>query len=56
LTGPVGSEGRRASGVRIGKRPKIADQTSINAPRQKNQAIVKQACGKAGIDIRMTPF
>ncbi len=27
-------------------------QTSINAPRQKTQAIVKQACQKAGIDDR----
>jgi peptide/nickel transport system substrate-binding protein len=28
-------------------------QTSINAPRQKTQAIVKQACQKAGIDIEL---
>ncbi len=28
-------------------------QTSINAPRQKNQEIVKQACQKAGISIEI---
>ena len=28
-------------------------QTSINAPRQKNQAIVKQAAAKAGIDMEL---
>ena len=28
-------------------------QTSINAPRQKNQAIVKQACQKAGIEVEL---
>jgi peptide/nickel transport system substrate-binding protein len=28
-------------------------QTSINAPRQKNQAIVKQACAKAGIEVEI---
>jgi peptide/nickel transport system substrate-binding protein len=28
-------------------------QTSINQPRQKNQAIVKQACAKAGIGIEI---
>jgi len=28
-------------------------QTSINAPRQKAQAIVKQACQKAGIEIEL---
>jgi peptide/nickel transport system substrate-binding protein len=28
-------------------------QTSINTPRQKTQAIVKQACGKAGIDVEL---
>jgi peptide/nickel transport system substrate-binding protein len=30
---------------------KLVYQTSINAPRQKTQEIVKQACRKAGIDI-----
>jgi peptide/nickel transport system substrate-binding protein len=28
-------------------------QTSINAPRQKTQAIVKQACARAGIDLEL---
>ncbi len=28
-------------------------QSSINAPRQKTQAIVKQACQKAGIDVEI---
>jgi peptide/nickel transport system substrate-binding protein len=28
-------------------------QTSINAPRQKTQAIVKQAAAKAGIDLEL---
>ena len=28
-------------------------QTSINAPRQKNQAIIKQACQKAGIELEL---
>jgi peptide/nickel transport system substrate-binding protein len=44
-----------ADGVRAkdGKSLKFAYQTSINAPRQKTQAIVKQACQKAGIDIEL---
>jgi peptide/nickel transport system substrate-binding protein len=40
---------REKNGVRL----KIVYQTSINAPRQKNQEIVKQACGKAGIDVEL---
>ena len=28
-------------------------QTSINAPRQKTQAIIKQACQKAGIEVEL---
>ena len=36
-----------------GKKLKLVYQTSINQPRQKNQAIVKQACQKAGIDIEV---
>ena len=36
-----------------GKKLKFVYQTSINTPRQKNQAIVKQACQKAGIDIEL---
>ena len=44
-----------ADGIRAkdGKKLKFVYQTSINAPRQKNQAIVKQACQKAGIDIEL---
>jgi peptide/nickel transport system substrate-binding protein len=44
-----------ADGVREkdGKKLKFVYQTSINQPRQKNQAIVKQACQKAGIEIEI---
>jgi peptide/nickel transport system substrate-binding protein len=46
---------RGGDGVRAkdGKRLKFVYQTSINAPRQKNQQIVKQACAKAGIDVEI---
>ena len=46
---------RGADGVRVkdGKRLKFVFQTSINAPRQKTQAIVKQAAAKAGIEIEL---
>jgi peptide/nickel transport system substrate-binding protein len=46
---------RGADGIRAkdGKRLKMVYQTSINAPRQKNQAIVKQACSRAGIDVEI---
>ena len=44
-----------ADGIRAkdGKQLKFVYQTSINSPRQKNQAIVKQACQKAGIDVEL---
>jgi len=44
-----------ADGIRAkdGKKLKYVYQTSINQPRQKTQAIVKQACQKAGIDIEV---
>ncbi len=44
-----------ADGIRAkdGKKLKFVFQTSINGPRQKTQAIVKQACQKAGIDIEV---
>ena len=44
-----------ADGIRAkdGKKLKFVYQTSINTPRQKNQAIVKQACQKAGIDMEL---
>jgi len=46
----AGPDGIRA---KDGKKLKFVYQTSINAPRQKNQAIVKQACQKAGIDLEL---
>jgi peptide/nickel transport system substrate-binding protein len=44
-----------ADGIRAkdGKKLKLVYQTSINTPRQKNQAIVKQACQKAGIEVEI---
>jgi peptide/nickel transport system substrate-binding protein len=46
---------RGADGVRAkdGKRLKLVFQTSINSLRQKTQAIVKQSCAKAGIEIEI---
>jgi peptide/nickel transport system substrate-binding protein len=46
---------RGADGIRAkdGKKLKFVYQTSINAPRQKTQQIVKQACAKAGIDVEL---
>ena len=46
---------RGPDGIRAkdGKRLRLVFQTSINAPRQKTQAIVKQACQKAGIDMEL---
>jgi peptide/nickel transport system substrate-binding protein len=46
---------RGADGIRAkdGRKLRVVFQTSINAPRQKNQAIVKQACQKAGIDMEL---
>jgi peptide/nickel transport system substrate-binding protein len=46
---------RGPDGIRAkdGKKLKMVYQTSINAPRQKTQQIVKQACAKAGIDIEI---
>jgi len=43
-----GSDGIRA---KDGKKLKLVYQTAINAPRQKNQQVVKQACAKAGIEV-----
>jgi len=44
-----------ADGIREkdGKKLKLLFQTSINGPRQKTQAIVKQACQRAGIDVEL---
>ncbi len=46
---------RGADGIRAkeGKRLKMLYQTSINAPRQKNQQIVKQAAAKAGLELEL---
>ncbi len=46
---------RGADGVREknGRKLKLLFQTSINAPRQKVQAIVKQNCAKAGIELEL---
>jgi peptide/nickel transport system substrate-binding protein len=45
-----GSDGVRA---KDGKKLKLVFQTATNAPRQKTQAIVKQACQKAGIEMEL---
>jgi peptide/nickel transport system substrate-binding protein len=46
---------RGADGVRIkdGKRLRMLFQTSINAVRQKQQAIIKQAAARAGVDLEL---
>jgi peptide/nickel transport system substrate-binding protein len=45
-----GPDGIRAKG---GRKLRLVYQTSINAPRQKTQAVVKQACQKAGIEVEL---
>jgi peptide/nickel transport system substrate-binding protein len=46
---------RGPDGIRTkdGKKLKFVFATSISAPRQKNQQIIKQACQKAGIDLEL---
>jgi peptide/nickel transport system substrate-binding protein len=46
---------RGPDGIRVkdGKQLKLVFQTSTNAPRQKTQAIVKQACRKAGVEMEL---
>jgi peptide/nickel transport system substrate-binding protein len=46
---------RGPDGIRAkdGRRLRLVFQTSINAPRQKTQAIVKQACARAGIEVEL---
>jgi peptide/nickel transport system substrate-binding protein len=46
---------RGPDGIRVknDKKLKLLFQTSINAPRQKTQAVIKQACQKAGIDVEL---
>jgi peptide/nickel transport system substrate-binding protein len=39
--------------VKDGKRLKLVLQTSVNAPRQKAQAIIKQSCARAGIELEL---
>ena len=45
-----GSDGIREKG---GKKMKFVYQTSVNALRQKEQAVIKQGCQKAGIDLEL---
>jgi peptide/nickel transport system substrate-binding protein len=45
-----GADGIREKG---GKKLKFVFQTSVSQPRQKCQAIVKDACSKAGIDLEL---
>ena len=45
-----GSDGVREKG---GKKMKFVFQTSVNSIRQKEQAVIKQACQKAGIDLEL---
>ena len=44
-----------ADGIRAkdGKKLKFVFVTSVNQPRQKTQAIIKQACQRAGIDLEL---
>ena len=50
-----GGWARGPDGIRAkeGKKLKLVFQTSINAPRQKTQAIVKQACQRVGIEMEL---
>ena len=45
-----GSDGIREKG---GKKLRLVFQTSINAARQKAQAVIKQAAGKAGVELEL---
>ncbi|MEK8049986.1 peptide ABC transporter substrate-binding protein [Ideonella sp. DXS22W] len=45
-----GSDGIREKG---GKKLKLVFQTSVNALRQKEQAVIKQGCQKAGVDLEL---
>ncbi len=45
-----GADGIRAKG---GVKLKFVYQTSVNQPRQKTQAIIKDACAKAGIELEL---
>src|SRR3989442_9517408 len=52
-TPPAGSAVPTACAPRTARSSSCSYQTSINAPRQKTQAIVKQACAKTGIEIEI---
>jgi peptide/nickel transport system substrate-binding protein len=45
-----GADGIREKG---GKKLKFVFQTSVSQPRQKTQAIIKDACTKAGVDLEL---
>jgi peptide/nickel transport system substrate-binding protein len=45
-----GADGSRAKGT---TKLKFVFQTSVSGPRQKTQAIIKDACSKAGIDLEL---
>lgn len=47
------TRGRDGIRAKDGRQLKLVFQTSINAPRQKVQAIVKQACQRAGIEVEL---
>ncbi|MBR0682230.1 peptide ABC transporter substrate-binding protein [Roseomonas eburnea] len=47
------ARGRDGIRAKNGTRLKFVFQTSVNAPRQRTQAIVKQAAQRAGIDIEL---
>jgi peptide/nickel transport system substrate-binding protein len=45
--------GRRRRAREGGRKLKFLFQTATNSPRQKTQAIIKQACQKAGIELEL---
>ncbi|MBI1736289.1 MAG: peptide ABC transporter substrate-binding protein [Candidatus Rokubacteria bacterium] len=47
------ARGRDGVRVKDGRRLRLVLQTSQNAPRQKTQAIIKQAAAKAGIELEL---
>jgi peptide/nickel transport system substrate-binding protein len=53
LDAAVEARASTASAPSDGKRLKMVLQTSINAPRQKAQQIIKQAAAKVGIDMEL---
>ena len=53
LDGAGWSKGQDGIRGKDGKKLRFVYQTSTNAPRQKTQAIIKQACQKVGIEIEL---